>query len=118
MEIFDDYQVHQRRQIMENARKSKSMEQLKQNLAKRGIKMQYRNSIRKETTFTAKNFKIDSTKGKDRVFTEMTRRTVEKNNPKITSMKLSEKMNQYAKFDRMRAERLKQPPQKQKGITK
>lgn len=118
MEISDDYHIYQRRKIMHTARRSKSMEELKKNLAKRGIKMQYRNNVMKTTTFTAKNFKIDSTKGNDRVFTDTARRTVEKSNPKIVSMKMDDKMKNYAKFDRMRAERLKQPPQQKKGLSR
>ena len=111
MKLLNDYEIHQRRQIMHYARKSKSMEELKSNLKKRGITMQYKNSIRKETLFTAKNFKIDSVKGKDRVFTELARKTVEKNNPKISSIKEAQKTNNYAKFDRIRAERDQKTPQ-------
>ena len=70
MKLLNDYEIHQKRQIMNYARKSKSMKKLKSNPKKRGNTMQYKNSIRKETLFTAKNFKIDSVKGKDRVFTE------------------------------------------------
>ena len=117
MEISDYYHIYQRRKIMHTARRSKSMEELKKNLAKRGIKMQYRNNVMKTTTFTAKNFKIDSTKGKERVFTDTARRTVEKSNPKIVSMKMDEKMKNYAKFDRIRAER-EQTPQKNKGLSR
>lgn len=117
MKILDDYQIHQRRQIMHIARRSKSMETLKKNLAKRGIKMQYRNNVIRTTTFTAKNFKIDSTKGKDRVFTEMARRTVEKNNPKITSMKKDSSLKKANRFDRITAER-QHKPRKNKGLSK
>ena len=56
-------------------------------------------------------FKIDSVKGKDRVFTELARKTVEKNNPKISSIKEAQKTNNYAKFDRIRAEREQKTPQ-------
>lgn len=35
MKLLNDYEIHQRRQIMHYARKSKSMEELKSNLKKR-----------------------------------------------------------------------------------
>lgn len=117
MKISDDYHIYQRRKILHTARRSKSMEELKKNLAKRGIKMQYRNNVMRTTTFTAKNFKIDSTKGKERVFTEIARRTVEKNSPKITSMKKVDNLKSNNRFDRISAKR-EQKPQKNKGLSK
>jgi hypothetical protein len=104
--ILDEYQQHQRRVISHYSRRSKSLSELQSRLNERGIKMNFKTGKNQRIVFSTKrNFKIDSKIGKDRVFTDIAKRSVQKN--------ALQKENKHSKFDQMKASRKEQKSKQQ-----
>lgn len=109
--LLNEYEQQQRRIISHYSRRSKSLEELQGRLKERGIKMKYTAGARQRIVFsTQRNFRIDSKLGKDRVFTNIARKNVDRN-AKLSTVRKTEisgkkEFNQYARFDKLQAQRL------------
>ena len=102
--LLNEYEQHQRRLISHYSRRSKSLAELQGRLKERGIKMKFTEGRNKRIVFaTQRNFRIDSKLGKDRVFTDIARKNVDRN-AKLHTVKnvKNEPKNQYSKFDELR----------------
>ncbi len=105
--LLNDYEQQQRRIISHYSRRSKSLEELQGRLKERGIKMKYTAGARQRIVFsTQRNLRIDSKLGKDRVFTDIARKNVDRNAKLSTVRKTEISSNVYARFDKLQAQRL------------
>ena len=78
--LLDEYQQHQRRLIVSHSRRSKSLSELQGRLKERGIKMKFTDGRNQRIVFAVqRNYRIDSKLGKDRVFTDIARKNVDRN---------------------------------------
>ena len=89
--------------ILDESRKSKSMKDLQERLSKRGIQMKvsHRSNVLRNYNITFKNqrgFKLDSVKGKDRVFTDMVRKNIKQNSVDLQKAKELQNKPQYSRF--------------------
>ena len=108
--LLNEYDQHQRRLISHYSRRSKSLSELQGRLKERGIKMKFTEGKNQRIVFaTQRNFRIDSKLGKDRVFTDIARKNVDRNAKlhTVKSVKIEPK-NQYFKFDEMRKQKSKE----------
>lgn len=108
--LLNEYDQHQRRLISHYSRRSKSLSELQGRLKERGIKMKFTEGKNQRIVFaTQRNFRIDSKLGKDRVFTDIARKNVDRNAKlhTVKSVKIEPK-NQYSKFDEMRKQKSKE----------
>lgn len=78
--LLDEYQKHQRRLIVSESRRSKSLSELQGRLKERGIKMKFTDGKNQKIVFAVqRNYRIDSKLGKDRAFTDIARKNVDRN---------------------------------------
>ena len=103
MAVANEYFWHTTRIILDESRKSKSMKDLQERLSKRGIQMKvsHRSNVLRNYNITFKNkrgFKLDSVKGKDRVFTDMVRKNIKQNSVDLQKAKELQNKPQYSRF--------------------
>ncbi|MDH0675600.1 MULTISPECIES: hypothetical protein [Empedobacter] len=103
MAVANEYFWHTTRIILDESRNSKSMKDLQERLSKRGIQMKvsHRSNALRNYNITFKNqrgFKLDSVKGKDRVFTDMVRKNIKQNSADLQKAKELQNKPQYSRF--------------------
>lgn len=108
MSIPNSYFWHTTRVILYESRRSKSMKDLQSKLSKRGVKMDIKGkgSLYPNYQISFKNkrgFSRDSAKGRDRIFTDMVRKNVQKGVEKEKANLL--KKPEYNRFAEIRKNR-------------
>lgn len=100
------YDRHQFRLILDQSRKSTSIEDFKKRLEKRGIHAEIKHNPAKKMDvlrFKKKDFELSSTKGKDRQLTDVARKNVLKNIEKNKQPKKN--APEYNRFTEIRKNR-------------
>lgn len=110
MAVANSYFWYTTRTILEESRKSKSMKDLQDRLKKKGIQMNvaHRGKTMLNYNISFKNkrgFKLDSSKGKDRVFTDMVRKNVRQNVVDLQKAKELQNKPEYSRFAEIRRNR-------------
>lgn len=110
MAVANSYFWYTTRIILDESRKSKSMKDLQERLKKKGIQMNVthrgKTMLNYNISFRNKRgFKLDSSKGKDRVFTNMVRKNVKQNSIDLQKAKELQKKPEYSRFAEIRKNR-------------